>query len=154
MDLLEGTIEDRYKINVLLKRKNFEIEILDTGEDDFQFLYEVWISFGECFLLVFAINDKESFDFVKKIYKNVKKKKYYEKCPILLVGNKSDLEKERKIKYSDAEELANSWGIEYIETSVKNNINCKEVFIKVAEKVAEKKIEEERRRRTIKCNIF
>ena len=39
--------------------KLFKIEILDTaGEDDYPQMLDMWINFGEGFLLVFAINDK------------------------------------------------------------------------------------------------
>ena len=40
--------------------------------------------------------------------------------PMILVGNKKDLEKERKISNYEAKNMAQEWGIEYIETSAKN----------------------------------
>ena len=48
--------------------------------------------------------------------------------PIVLIGNKKDLSEERKIEFSDAKALAKSWGVDYIETSAKNNINCNEAL--------------------------
>ena len=57
---------------------------------------DMWISFGEGFLLVFAINDAESFELLKGIHDRVLKGKHGIKCPILLVGNKQDLEKKEK----------------------------------------------------------
>ena len=92
---------------------------------------DMWISFGEGFLLVFAINDKESFELLKG--------KHGAKCPILLVGNKQDLEQERKVQYSAAKALADSWGIEYMETSAKTNFNCKEAFEKLAQTIVKSK---------------
>ena len=97
---------------------------------------DMWISFGDGFLLVFAINDKESFELLKGKYQRVIKGKHGNKCPMLLVGNKQDLEKERQVLYKDAKALADSWGIEYIETSAKTNFNCKEAFEKLAQKIA------------------
>ena len=97
---------------------------------------DMWISFGEGFLLVFAINDKESFELLKGKHDRVLKGKHGAKCPILLVGNKQDLEQERKVQYSAAKALADSWGIEYMETSAKTNFNCKEAFEKLAQKIA------------------
>ena len=47
--------------------KEYEVEILDTaGEEDYQNMMDMWISFGEGFLLVFAINDKESLIYLKE----------------------------------------------------------------------------------------
>ena len=94
----------------------------------------MWISFGEGFLLVFAINDKESFSLLKGKHDRVLKGKHGVKCPILLVGNKQDLENGRQVTYSEAKAQADSWGIEYIETSAKTNFNCKEAFEKLAQK--------------------
>ena len=95
-------------------------------------MLDMWISFGEGFLLVFAINDKESFNLLKSKHDRVLKGKHGIKCPILLIGNKQDLENEREVQYSEAKQLADSWGIEYMETSAKTNFNCKEAFEKLA----------------------
>ena len=110
------------------------MEILDTaGEEDYQNMMDMWISFGEGFLLVFAINDKESFTLLKG--------KHGAKCPILLVGNKQDLENERQVTYAEAKAQADSWGIEYMETSAKTNFNCKEAFEKLAQKIVKAKLQ-------------
>ena len=104
---------------------------------------DMWISFGDGFLLVFAINDKESFELLKGKYERVLKGKHGNKCPMLLVGNKQDLENERQVYYTDAKAQADSWGIEYIETSVKTNFNCKEAFEKLAKNICGKKAKEQ-----------
>ena len=138
----DPTIEDRYKSNVNIEGKDYEVEILDTaGEEDYQNMMDMWISFGEGFLLVFAINDQESFELCKAKHERVLKGKHGVKCPILLVGNKQDLENERKISYDDGKKLAESWGIEYIETSAKNNFNCKEAFERLAQKIVQSKVQ-------------
>ena len=40
----------------------------------------------------------------------------------------------RKVSYSDAKQLADSWGIEYIETSAKTGAGVKELFQTIANK--------------------
>ena len=136
----DATIEDRYKSNLNIEGTNYEVEILDTaGEEDYQNMMDMWISFGEGFLLVFAINDKESFNLIKSKHDRILKGKHGVKCPILLVGNKQDLENERQVNYSEAKEMADKWGIEYIETSAKTNFNCKEVFEMLAQEIVQKK---------------
>ena len=118
---------------------------MDTaGEDDYQNMMDMWISFGEGFLLVFAINDKESFELLKG--------KHGIKCPIVLIGNKQDLENERVIQYDEAKKLADSWGIEYMETSAKTNFNCKEAFEKLAQKIVAEKSSGDGKK--CGCNIF
>ena len=96
---------------------------------------DTWINFGEGFLLVFAINDEESFKALINKRDRILQIKNGKVCPILLVGNKQDLDNERKINYSQAKELANKWGCEYIETSAETNFNCKEAFEILAKKI-------------------
>ena len=150
----DATIEDRYKSNLNIEGTNYEVEILDTaGEEDYQNMMDMWISFGEGFLLVFAINDKESFNLIKSKHDRILKGKHGVKCPILLVGNKQDLENERQVNYSEAKEMADKWGIEYIETSAKTNFNCKEAFEMLAQKIVQKKGKNSGKSRTC-CNII
>ena len=150
----DPTIEDRYKSNLNIEGTNYEVEILDTaGEEDYQNMMDMWISFGEGFLLVFAINDKESFNLIKSKHDRILRGKHGVKCPILLVGNKQDLENERQVNYSEAKEMADKWGIEYIETSAKTNFNCKEAFEMLAQKIVQKKGKNSGKSRTC-CNII
>ena len=150
----DPTIEDRYKSTINIEGQEYEVEILDTaGEEDYQNMMDMWISFGEGFLLVFAINDAESFELLKGKRERVLKGKHGTKCPIVLVGNKQDLESERKVQFADAKQLADSWGIEYIETSAKTNFNCKEAFEKLAQKIVELKNNDSNEKKC-KCNIF
>ena len=129
----DPTIEDSYKSNLKIEDEDYEVNILDTsGENNYQNMIDKWISFGEGFLLIFGINSKESFTSIKDLYDVILKRKEGEKCPILLVGNMQDLEEERQVTYAEAKAQANTWGIEYIETSAKTNFNCKEAFEKIA----------------------
>ena len=132
----DPTIEDSYKSNLKIEDEDYEVKILDTsGEPNYQNLMAQWVSFGEGFLLVFAINDAESFEKVKGKRDRILKGKHGIKCPIILVGNKHDLENERKVAFDDAKKLADSWGAEYIETSAKTNFNCKEAFERLSQKI-------------------
>ena len=150
----DATIEDRYKSNLNIEGTNYEVEILDTaGEEDYQNMMDMWISFGEGFLLVFAINDKESFNLIKSKRDRILRGKHGVKYPTLLVGNKQDLENERQVNYSEAKEMADKWGIEYIETSAKTNFNCKEAFEMLAQKIVQKKGKNSGKSRTC-CNII
>ena len=131
------------------------MEILDTaGEEDYQNMMDMWISFGEGFLLVFAINDKESFTLLRGKHDRVLKGKHRVKCPILLVGNKQDLESERQVTYAEAKAQADSWGIEYMETSAKTNFNCKEAFEKLAQKIVKAKLQSSNNTGGCPCNIM
>ncbi|MCQ2817751.1 MAG: GTP-binding protein [archaeon] len=114
----EATIEDRYKTQTKVDDKIYEVEILDTaGEEDFQNMADNWINFGEGFLLVFAINDRERFDLLDKKRARILKIKENKPCPIVICGNKLDLNNDRKVSFPEAKKKADDWGCEYIETS-------------------------------------
>ena len=62
----DRTIEDKYFKYVSIKEQGCILEIIDTGgyyED--QKLLEYWIKKSDGFLLIYSINDKESFEGVK-----------------------------------------------------------------------------------------
>jgi GTPase SAR1 family protein len=52
-----------------------------------------------------------------------------EKIVVALVGNKSDLENDRQVKREEANDLANSFGIPYYETSALTRDNVDKVCI-------------------------
>ena len=124
----DPTIEDRYKTTIQINNEEVTIELLDTaGEDGYQNMVDMWINNGDAFFLVFAINDEESFKILEKKREKIIKMKG-KNIPVVLIGNKNDLNNEREIQFKDAKNLAKKWGIDYIETSAKNNFNCREAL--------------------------
>ena len=108
----DNKIEYKYETNLKIDGIDYDLEILDTaGEKDYQNMIDTWASFAEGFLLVFSINDKESFTILKKRYEQILKNKNGIKCPILLVGNKKDLEDERQVTYDEAKNQADLMGL-------------------------------------------
>jgi small GTP-binding protein len=115
----DPTIEDKYSTSTIIDGTNYEVEILDTaGQDDYQSLMNYWINFGQAFVLVYAINDKESFDCLEDKRDKILKMKRDEISPIVIIGNKCDLESQRVVKYEDAVALSKRWGCSIFETSV------------------------------------
>ena len=62
----DTTVEDQYRVNTIIDDKKCELELLDTaGQDDYQTMLDTWIQFGNCYLLVYSIDDLSSFEFIK-----------------------------------------------------------------------------------------
>ena len=58
----DPTIEDRYQTYINIERKDYKIVILDAaGEEDYQIMMDMLISFGDGLYAIFVINDKETF---------------------------------------------------------------------------------------------
>lgn len=51
-----------------------------------------------------------------------------EKIPLVLIGNKSDLEDRRKVSVAEARGKAEEWGVQYVETSAKTRANVDKVI--------------------------
>ena len=54
---------------------------------------------------------------------------------IILVGNKCDLEDQRVVPKEEIEKTANEFGVDYFETSAKNNINIDNLFDHLAKEI-------------------
>lgn len=53
-----------------------------------------------------------------------------DKIPLLLVGNKSDLEERRQVSVEEARGKAEEWAVQYVETSAKTRANVDKVRLK------------------------
>ena len=93
------------------------------------------------FILIYSINNKDSFDDLENWIKILKEENSFEK-PIFLVGNKNDLENERKITNEQGEKYAEKNGFMFIECSVKNDSwdKIKSILEKLANRMYEKYI--------------
>lgn len=94
---------------------------------------------GEGFLCVFSLVDRESFAGVAEVRESVLRVKIDERTPLILVGNKADLQDSREISNEDAQALANSWGVPYIETSAKTKLNVDKVYFDLLGMVQKRK---------------
>ena len=129
----DTTVEDQYKTIVTVDETECELEILDTaGQDDYQTMLDTWIEFGNCYLLVYAIDDLDSFKQIKYKYDRICQVKKNEKFSVVIVGNKCDLsDNKRKITKSEAENLGKNIGVTCLEVSALTRVNVKEAFIQV-----------------------
>ena len=94
-------------------------------------------------ILAYAINDKQSYDALKNWY-NILKIHTYESI-IFLIGNKSDLEKEREVTIEDAENFKNEYvDIKiFFETSALNGNNMDKLLDNIAISIYEKNKKDE-----------
>ena len=82
-------------------------------------------------LLVFDLTREETFKDIPE-WLNTIKNNLGTTIPFILVGNKMDLEEDRKIETSQGEEKAKELNCPYIETSALNGINVKASFKKLS----------------------
>ena len=86
-------------------------------------------------VVVFDITRKESFDHIEKWINEVK-----EKCPnipIIIVGNKTDLEEERAVDFKELDKKWSSKGYTVLESSAKFGEGVNDIYTIIAKKVME-----------------
>ena len=129
----DTTIEDAYSIPAKIDDIHCQLEILDTaGQDDYQTMLDTWINSSDGFILVYSIDNKESFESTKVRYERILKLKGDQKVSIVVAGNKCDLEDSRKVKKEDAENFCRSNHLTFLETSALKVINVREAFLSCA----------------------
>lgn len=141
------TIEDSFRTTIEIDGSVQTISILDTaGQEEYSSLRDSYIRSGDAFVIVYSIVSKASFleanQFREEIYR-VLDKDPTEHIPVIMVGNKCDLESERQVSYEEVKELCDIWGIKFLECSAKEKININELYELAVREVIEYKKQEE-----------
>lgn len=137
----EPTKADSYRKRVVLDGEECSIDILDTaGQEDYSAIRDNYYRSGEGFICAFSITDAESFDATTEFREQILRVKNSDtSVPIVLVGNKCDLDAERVISRAQAQQRAESWGVPYIETSAKTRTNVDKVFYDLMREIKRRK---------------
>ncbi len=102
-------------------------------------LRDQYVRDGDGFILVYSIIEKESFaeilEFRELIVQSKNKDKTDTSVPIILVGNKSDLQASREVATQDAKKLSEEWKVPFLETSAKTGENVEQVFHTIVQKI-------------------
>ena len=122
-------------------------------------MQENWISQGQGFILVYAIDNEESFQEIKKLKKRIDRMKDYAQVSAILVGNKIDLPN-ILVPTEQGQALATELNMLFIETSAKTGINCDEVFYSLVRDIRAKEVPVEEKKEDVfweslfkKCNL-
>lgn len=132
------TIEDCYRKTCSVDGKTAFLDILDTaGQEEYNALRDQWVREGRGFLLVYSIDNKQSFEEIESFRDRILlvNEDKDGKVPMVLVGNKCDKEDEREVNKEEGQTLADKYGIPFVECSALKPINCTEVFDKAVREI-------------------
>jgi Ras-related protein Rap-1B len=113
---------------------------LDTaGTEQFTAMRELYMKQGQGFLLVFSITNMTSLQELSELREQIIRIKDDENIPLVIVGNKSDLEEDRVVSRARAFQISQLWGnAPYYETSARRRANVDEVFVDLCRQIIRK----------------
>ena len=124
-------IDSQFKKIKMQNGEEINVKITDTaGQERYQSIAKNYIKKANGILLVYDITNKESFQNVFMWGMEIKDKSEDSK-PIILIGNKIDLEDQRCVTKEEGEKLAGNYcdgGIKFYETSCKTGENVNEAI--------------------------
>ena len=119
--------------NVKINDKVVKLQIWDTcGQELYRSLITNFYRNSSLAVMVYAINSKESFEDIEMWLRELRTHSNPD-AKVFLIGNKIDLENERKITKEQGEKFCKDNKInEFMEASAKTGVNAQNVFIKAA----------------------
>ncbi|KAJ3128881.1 Ras GTPase [Nowakowskiella sp. JEL0407] len=103
VDEYDPTIEDSYRKQCAVDDEVALLDVLDTA-------------------------GQEEYSAMRGFYSQILRVKDRNNYPIIIVGNKCDLEHERQVSMMEGREMARSFQCKFVETSAKKKINVDEAF--------------------------
>ena len=123
------TIGVDFKIRTInVDEKVCKLQIWDTaGQERFKTITSSYYKGAHGIIVVYDITDRDSFNAVHTWMSEIEK---YTQDNItrILVGNKTDLENRRAVSFEEGQEMANHYGVRFLETSAKECKNVETAF--------------------------
>jgi Ras-related protein Rab-1A len=151
-----ATIGVEYKDKYITRDNyNIRLQLWDTaGQERFNSITKNIYRGANGVLFVYDITNRQSFNSVKKWIKDTES--FDEEIKGIILGNKIDLEDDRKVDKDELEEFGKERQMKVMEISAKSNINVNECFDLIVDELLDKKTEDEimeRYSRKKKCDL-
>lgn len=89
---------DSYRKQCVIDEEVALLDVLDTaGQEEYSAMREQYMRTGEGFLLVYSITSRQSFEEILTFQQQILRVKDKDYFPMIVVGNKCDLENEREV---------------------------------------------------------
>ncbi|KAM8934635.1 ras-related protein Rab-17 [Pelodytes ibericus] len=118
---------------VVVQGRPLEFAIWDTaGQERYHSVCHLYYRGARAALLVYDITQKETFSRAQLWLEELEKYFASGEVIICLIGNKSDLQAERKVTREEGQDFAEKKGLVFMEVSARTGDNVREVFEAVA----------------------
>jgi len=124
---------------VNIDSKTVKLQIWDTaGQERFRTITSAYYRGAHGIIMVYDVTNHESFEHVEE-WLNEVNRHASESTLKLLVGNKADLEDDRKVTAQEAKKFADNLNISFLETSAKNATNVEAAFLTMGKQLMQAK---------------
>ncbi|CAF1561375.1 unnamed protein product [Rotaria sp. Silwood1] len=114
----------------VIEGEEYDLVIVDNAGSDQYTLNHSDFDTSDAYVLIYAIDDRQSFEMVSKIRDKIISTSPTTRIPIVLVGNKIDRKDERVVSSEEGRSLARAWNVHFIEASAMNLEAVKKLFEK------------------------
>uniref|UniRef100_A0A8D2N1U8 Ras-related protein SEC4 n=2 Tax=Passeriformes TaxID=9126 RepID=A0A8D2N1U8_ZONAL len=128
-----------FKIRTIeLDGKRIKLQIWDTaGQERFRTITTAYYRGAMGIMLVYDITNEKSFENIRNWVRNIEEHASPD-VEKMILGNKCDANDKRQVSREQGEKLAASFGIKFMETSAKANINIENAFFTLARDIKAK----------------
>ena len=121
-----------------VKNVNAKIQIWDTaGQERYRAITSSYFKGSDGCFIVYDITNEISFDNIEKWYELIQNETGKD-IPVIIIGNKCDLENERKVPIEKGKEKAKNLNCPFFETSALQGINIDKAFEDLANYIYDK----------------
>ena len=123
-----------FTFNVKMNNKVIKLQIWDTcGQELYRSLITNFYRNSSLAIMVYAINSRESFENIEMWLRELRTHSNPD-AKVFLIGNKIDLESERKVSKEEGEKFCKDNKLNgFMESSAKTGVNAQNIFIKAAQ---------------------
>jgi len=127
----------------------FFLSYRDTaGQERFRTITSTYYRGTHGVIVVYDVTNASTFKSIQRWLLEIEQ--YCSSVSRILVGNKNDDETKKVVSTADARNLANSYDIDLVETSAKDDINVEDVFYKITKSMLRMKRQQQQTEKRVK----
>ncbi|KAI7814417.1 ras-like protein family member 12 isoform X1 [Triplophysa rosa] len=115
----DPNLEDTYSSEEVVDQQPVLVKVMDTADQDGPVNCERYLGWASAFFIVYSIDNRSSFEICQQYMETVTlyTKGLQPEAQVILLGNKLDMERYRKVSRSDGAALASRFGCLFFEVS-------------------------------------
>ncbi|XP_055040044.2 ras-like protein family member 12 [Misgurnus anguillicaudatus] len=115
----DPNLEDTYSSEEMVDQQLVLVKVMDTADQDGPVNCERYLAWANAFFIVYSIDNRNSFEVCQQYIEAVSlyTKGLQPEAPVILIGNKLDMERYRQVSKSDGASLASRVGCLFYEVS-------------------------------------